>query len=321
MEAWIASLVALLLTGSTIALIQWHRQQPISLRGAVLSADSDPRKQLPIPGVEVSAGEFGISTSTSNSDGFFILKLRKPIRQGHAITLRFSNSQYRPLQLNDVVSNKLYVVHLVPLSTHPAIQNQPRVRIANVRVRYTSQTMTEVNVGSSVKTFEIVNKGNVPCNGHHPCSPDGKWKAVAGSSSLDAGPGNEFRDGRASCIAGPCPFTKIDSDRLSQGGQILTVSARDWSDTATFLLEAEVFRPMASQIEHWSYPVIFGEGLSFTLPSDAESVSMEADLDGQTIIFPLGPALFLSWATCDVEVNPDRGRIYRCALKSGYRFQ
>jgi hypothetical protein len=138
---------------------------------------------------------------------------------------------------------------------------------------------------------------------------------------LDAGVGNQFRNVRASCIAGPCPFTKIDAARFSQGGQILTVSARDWSDTATFLLEAEVFRPMESQLEHRTYPAIFGEGLSFTLPSAAQSVSIEADLDGQTIIFPLGPSLFLSWATCDAGVNLDRGRIYRCTAKPGYLFQ
>ena len=74
-------------------------------------------------------------------------------------------------------------------------------------------------------------------------------------------------------------------------------------------------------MEHWSYPVVFGEGLSFTLPSAAESVSIEAELDKQTIIFPLGPSLFLSWATCNTEVNADRSRIYRCAPKPGYRFQ
>lgn len=101
----------------------------------------------------------------------------------------------------------------------------------------------------------------------------------------------------------------------------MTVSARDWSDTATFLLEAEVFRPMQTQSERWSYPVIFGEGLSFTLPSAAESVSIEADLDGQTIIFPLGPSLFLSWATCNTAINPPNGKVYRCAPKPGYRFQ
>jgi len=73
------------------------------------------------------------------------------------------------------------------------------------------------------------------------------------------------------------------------------VTARDWSDTATFLLEAEVFHPMVSQIVHESYPVIFGDGLNFTLPASAEGVSLEADFDGQTVIFPLGPSILLSW--------------------------
>ena len=157
------------------------------------------------------------------------------------------------------------------------------------------------------------------CKGQHPCSPDGKWKAALGSGSLDAGPGNVFRDARVSCIAGPCPFTRIEQDNFARAGQIITVSARDWSDTATFLVEAEVFRPMASQTEHWSYPVVFGDQLSFTLPADAESVSIEADLDSQTIIFPLGPSLSLSWATCDSGTQ-GRVRVYRCALKPGYRF-
>jgi hypothetical protein len=99
------------------------------------------------------------------------------------------------------------------------------------------------------------------------------------------------------------------------------VTARDWSDTTTFLLEAEVFRSMVSQIVHESYPVIFGDGLNFTLPAAAEGVSIEAELDGQTIIFPLGPALLLSWANCNARVNPDQTRVYRCDLKPGYHFQ
>src|ERR1019366_4900939 len=238
-----------------------------------------------------------------------------------AIVLVFRPPQYHPLYLNDFVTSKLYVVHLVPLTGNTAPENQPEVKVANVRVRYTDKAMTELNVGSAVKTFEVENKGNVPCKGQSLCSPDGKWKAAVGSATLDAGMGNAFRNARASCIAGPCPFTKIEAERLSQGDQIITASARDWSETATFLLEAEVFRPVMSQKEHWSYPVIFGETLSFTLPSAAESVSIEADLDRQTIIFPLGPSLFLSWATCNAAVNPDQGRIYRCTPKPGYRFQ
>jgi len=320
-EAWIALLVALLLTASILVLIRWQRQKAISLRGAVLVEDSNPRNQLPIAEVVVSAGDLSASDSKTDSSGLFILRLRKPIRKGHAIVLHFRHPQYRPIDLNDVVSNKLYVVHLVPLSNNPAPENLPQVKVTNVRVRYTVNSMSELNVGSAVKTFEIENKGNLPCRGQHPCSPDGKWKAAVGEVSLDAGEGNEFRDIRASCIAGPCPFTRIETDNLSHGGQTMVVTARDWSDTATFLLEAEVFRRMVSQVEHWSYPVVFGEGLTFTLPSSAGSVSIEADLDGQTIIFPLGPSLFLSWATCDAGTNPDKGRVYRCTPKPGYRFQ
>lgn len=321
-EAWVAVGVVVLLTVSILALIRWQRRQPISLRGAVLAQDSDPRKQLPIAGVVISAGDLAASDAKSDSSGYFVLKLLKPIRKGHPIVLSFRNPQYRPFDLNDIVANKLYVVRLVPLS-NSAAPTQPEVKVANVRVRYTVKGMTDLNVGSAVKTFEIENKGNVPCKGQRPCSPDGKWKAAFGSATLDAGAGNEFRNARASCIAGPCPFTKIEADRFSQGGQIITVTARDWSDTATFVLEAEVFRPMVSQTVRWSYPVIFGEGLSFTLPSAAESVSMEADLDGRTIIFPLGPSLslFLSWATCDAVVNPDKGKVYRCTPQPGYSFQ
>ena len=320
-EAWIAVSVTALLAASTVALIRWQRQKPISLRGAVLVQDLDPRKQLPIGGVAISAGDLAASDATSNSSGFFILKLRKPIRKGHPIVLTFRHTQYLPLELNDFVANKLYVVRLVPLSSNPAPKNQPEVKVANVRVRYTVKAMTELNVGSAVKTFDIENKGNVSCKDQLLCSPDGKWKAAMGSATLDAGAGNQFRNARASCIAGPCPFTRIEVDHFSEGGQIITVSARDWSDTTTFMLEAEVFRPMVSQMEHWSYPVVFGEGLSFTLPASAESVSIEADLDGQTIIFPLGPTLFLSWASCDTLVNPDKGRVYRCTPKPGHRFQ
>jgi hypothetical protein len=320
-EAWSALVVAVLLAAGTVVFIRWQKQKTISLQGAVLIQDADPRKQQPIAGVEVSAGDFAVSEVKTDSSGYFVLTLRKPIRRGHAIVLNFQHPQYHPLVEHEFVGNKLYVAHLVPLSTKITPTNQPQVKVANVRIRYTVKAMTDLNVGSAVKTFEIENKGDIPCQGQRPCSPDGKWKAAIGSVSLDAGTGNQFRNDRASCIAGPCPFTRIDSNRTSQGGRILTLVARNWSDTATFLLEAEVFRPMISQMEHWSYPVIFGEGLSFTLPSAAESVSIEADLDGQTIIFPLGPTLFLSWASCDAGANVEKGRIYRCTPKPGYRFQ
>ena len=130
-----------------------------------------------------------------------------------------------------------------------------------------------------------------------------------------------FRDARVSCIAGPCPFTKIESERSSKGGQIISVSARDWSDTATFLLEAEVLHPMATELAHEFFPVIFGRELSFTLPASVEGVTIEADIDQQRIFFPLGPSLTLTWATCSASVNPDHTKVFRCGLKPGFQFR
>jgi len=309
---------------ATFILVRLYSRRPISLRGAVIRQDTDPRKELPVADVAITASNrFGTVSATSDSSGLFMIPLPALVLRGQAITLHFRRHDYRDLMLHEFVGDKLYIARMEPLvrDATPAPPGQPERKVGNVRVRYSVKAMTDVNVGSAVKTFQVENKGNVPCKGQRPCSPDGKWKAARSSTTLDAGPGNEFRNARASCIAGPCPFTKIEGDGFAQGGSTLTVSALDWSDTATFLLEAEVFRPMVSQIVHESYPVVFGQAFNFTLPASAEGVSMEADIDGQTIIFPLGPALLLSWANCNARVNPDQTRVYRCELKPGYKFQ
>src|SRR5579864_542700 len=160
-ELWIAVLVGAVVAASVPLVIRWQKQKTISLQGAVLIQDSDPRKQQPIAGVFVSAADRGISeATTTDSSGFFVLKVRKPIRRGNAIVLTFRHPQYHPLVLNEFVGNKLYVVHLVPLTTKIVPSNQPQVKITNVRIRYTIKAMTELNVGSAVKTFEIENKGD-----------------------------------------------------------------------------------------------------------------------------------------------------------------
>lgn len=322
-ELWTACVLALILAASGLLLVRWEIRKPITLQGAVIAQDTDPRKELPVADAEVFAEDGSVmGMAKSDASGFFRVTLPKEVRRGQAITLHFRHPGYKSLDLKEFVGDMLYIGHLTPLAAKtPGAPNQPEIKVSNIRIRYSIKNMTEVNIGSAVKTFQVENKGNVPCKGQHPCSPDGKWKAALGSASLEAGIGNEFRDARASCIAGPCPFTRIEADRFSQGGKTIMVTARDWSDTATFLLEAEVFHPMASELIHESYPVIFGDALNFTLPASAEGVNIEADIDGQTIIFPLGPSLFLSWASCNARVNPDETRVYRCELKPGYRFQ
>ena len=177
------------------------------------------------------------------------------------------------------------------------------------------------NIGTGAKTFQIPNTGNIPCNKSRPCSPDGNWKAAVASESLDAGEGSEFRNARVSCIAGPCPFTRIDSDGFSQGGRHIKVTVRNWSDTTTFLLQAEVFHHQINNVVRVAYPVILGTSLNFTLPPSAEGPSIEADVNGENIVFPLGPNPVLSWADCNVSVDKNQAKLYRCDLKSDYRFQ
>jgi hypothetical protein len=96
---------------------------------------------------------------------------------------------------------------------------------------------------------------------------------------------------------------------------------RNWSDTATFLVEAEVTRSLPSDAIRQAYPTIYGRAMSFTLPSTAEGPSLEADLDGTEIVFPLGPTLRLSWAECNLQVRSDQTKLYGCELKPGYQFR
>jgi hypothetical protein len=297
-----------------------HRlRNPLTIMGAVTIKDADSRKELPIADVEITVAN-GAAEAPAKSDasGFFTLKLKKWIRRGRPITLKFRHPNYQPLDLPEFADSKLYIAQMVPIVKKP--DNVASVAIGNVRVRYSIKAPRTMNVGSAVKAFEIKNVGNIPCNHQVPCSPDGKWKATLGAVTLDAGTGNEFINARVSCIAGPCPFTRIESGDISRPGQKLTAKARNWSDNATFLVEAEVIHVMQSAIDHQSYPVIFGSALNFTLPRNAEGVSFEADISGDTIIYPLGPSLLLSWANCNTRSNGD-GTIYRCELKPGYRFQ
>jgi hypothetical protein len=165
------------------------------------------------------------------------------------------------------------------------------------------------------------NVGNIPCRGRPPCSPDGTWAATNTNLSVDAGEGNEFRNVRVLCIAGPCAFTKVDSGSFAHPARKITLSVLNWSDTTDFLVEADVIRTMVTEAVQHSYPFVVGQTMNFALPPASEGPTIEADLDGQYTVFPLGPALILSWASCSFEVSRDGNKIYRCQLKPGYQFQ
>ena len=313
-------IIAFVSLGAIFAGVLIYRRQPVVLRGAVLQDDRDPNKQSPLADVQITAiNRLGNGSTKSNPSGFFRLTLPKGLRRHQQVLLQFRRSGYQPLDLDDFIGDKLYVARMMPVPKDTNADSGSTV--SNTRIRYSVKSTTEANVGTAVRTFQVVNVANKACSHQPPCSTDGKWKAAIGSLSLDAGEGNEFRNPRISCIAGPCPFTKIELAELSQDRRHFNVSVRNWSDTTTFLLEAEVFHHMTSDKVRESYPVIFGRALNFSLPAEAEGPSIEAEIDKEAIIFPLGPDLFLRWADCHSEVDKDQSKTYRCELKPGYQFR
>jgi hypothetical protein len=323
LASWVALISAVAIAGGLVV-SNIRRSRQIVFRGAVIRQDTDPSKQAPIAGVEITAVTAGLTERTqSDQAGWFEFTFPNGFGGREQVTFRFEHPGYQPLQLSDVGVDKLYVARMMPESA-PADLPAPRTPqqvISNVRVRYIFRSYNLAEIGSEVKTFELANSGNVPCEPNSLCSPDKKWKAASGTVALDAGEGNQFRNVRVSCIAGPCPFTRVDRQTLSADGRHLNVSTLNWSDTATFLVEAEVVHPSENDVVRESYPAIFGPSLSFTVPNSAEGLSIEADLNGQAIVFPMAPNLSLGWAQCSQAKINDQVTGYRCELRPGYRFQ
>lgn len=316
------TMVALGILATVLAVVFLTRRKPVVLKGAVLRQDADPNKQLPLSDVQITAiNVLGSGHAQSDSLGFFSLTLPTGLRRRQAVLLQFRRKDYKPLDWDDFISDKNYVARMIPLHQETTAESHSDAAVTNPRIRYTVKATTEADIGSAVRTFQVVNTGNKPCQNQPPCAPGGKWKATIGSLSLDAGEGNEFRNPRVSCIAGPCPFTKVETENFAQERRHFSVSVRNWSDTTTYLVEAEVVHPMTSNLVRETYPVIFGHAMNFSLPATAEGPSIEAEIAGEAIVFPLGPDLFLRWADCQVGVDRDQSRNYRCELKPGYQFR
>ncbi len=311
-----------------LSLRHW-RPRWSTIQGAVIRRDADPHKESPIAGVLVTASHGNASLTTlSGADGFFQITFPGTVLPGQTLDITFQHRGYQNLEIRNPIRfrsslRQLVVAAMVPVPTAESnAPTGPLTVVTNIKVRYSVNSRSDDNIGSAVQTFQVVNRGNIPCRRHNPCSPGGYWKASTGSVTLDAGAGNEFRDVRASCIAGPCPFTRIDSRGFANGDRTITVSATDWSDTATFLVQAEVFHTDNISEVRESYPVRFGAALNFTVPPTAEGVSLEAELNGVPIVFPLGPNVYLNWTACAQrsESKTEKSQVYQCELKPGFRF-
>jgi hypothetical protein len=322
------SVFGLAVVAATVVLVISFRRTPYErvpeiLEGAVIMQSPNPHRQTPVANATITATAAGYTTTTqSNLSGYFRLPLAREWRAGENVTLTFRARNFRPLEATLAPNGELFVARLAPVVS----QNEPataggQVTVANVRTRYTTPVMTTRNIGSVAPTMDVPNTGNVPCEpGERPCSPDGRWKATIASKTLDAGPENQFVNTRVSCIAGPCPFTQIEDTDFTRPARVITIRVRNWSDTTTYLIEAEVSRTQQANYVREAFPAIFGQSMTFTLPPGAQGLSIEAEMNGHPIVFPVGPELRLSWATCSVENEREGAKLFRCELKDGYTF-
>ena len=322
-QTWLSPKIIVPFTAFAIlAIFLFVRNRPVTLRGAVIRAGDDPNKQVPIANASIVASD-GLTqvATTSGVSGGFQLTVRRALIRRHSLILTFQHPGYAQYQIVDPVGNQLYLARMTELPGRPVTAGALTVHVGNISVRYTVKTPSTVDIGSGVKTFEVSNKPDILCRAEVPCSPDGKWKAASVTATLDAGPDNEFRNGRVSCIAGPCPFTAIEHDGFSHGGRTISVTVLDWSATTTFLLQAEAVRRFVSETVRKSYPVIFDRTINFSLPESAQGTCIEAEVEGSPIVFPIGPSLSMSWADCETETEAENTKLYRCELKPGYVFR
>jgi hypothetical protein len=329
----VAALV-LITAGALLTVVKVHPKRflsgaapPLTLQGSALQDNADPALQTPLGGVSVTAasGVNSVTTKTGPS-GLFSLTLDPGLKRGQRVTLTFEAPSYKTLQITPKhPGDQLYIARLELRQMRKSElikEGAPAkmVNITNVQVRYTFKNESQMDVGSLAKQFEAPNKGNVPCRNKAPCSPDGRWKATATVFHIDAQRGDEFRDVRVSCVAGPCAFTTIQSTKFPAIDRKIDVSVLNWSDTTDFLVEADVLGTMVTDVVQRSYPFLVDGTMNFALPPSSEGPCIEADLDGQDMVFPIGPDLLVSIANCSLEVSQDGNKLYRCQLKPGYQF-
>src|SRR5579863_1387028 len=91
----------------TAVLIAVLRVQPITIKGAVLSADADPQKQLPIGDVQITATTgSAVSSCKSDASGLFSLTLRRGLRRRQPVFLQFRHADYQSLELDEFIGDK-----------------------------------------------------------------------------------------------------------------------------------------------------------------------------------------------------------------------
>src|SRR5579863_2359070 len=87
---------------AVVLIVHSHRWRPrtITIQGAVIRRDADPRRQLPISSVAVTASDGLLSLATeSDASGYFKLDFKENFWPGQTLQLSFRDPQYKPFEM------------------------------------------------------------------------------------------------------------------------------------------------------------------------------------------------------------------------------
>src|ERR1700761_3651927 len=143
----------------------------VSVEGAVVQGESDPNKQLPINDVTVTASDGARTVVTlSDASGYFKFVLTKRVLSDQPITVTFRHPNYQPATITVPTGrfetpSQLHIVPMAPVEAArvqktSTTQPRPPSVVSDIRVRYTINNRSENNIGSTTKTFQVVNKGD-----------------------------------------------------------------------------------------------------------------------------------------------------------------
>ena len=97
-------------------------------------------------------------------------------------------------------------------------------------------------------------------------------------------------------------------------------AGRAWSDTVTFLVEADAVQTLITDSIRQAYPSVFGRGMTFTPPPTGQGPSIEAEVNGAQIVFRWDGLRPSGRHAISMSVQ-NRTKLYSCELKPGYRFR
>src|SRR5690242_3366280 len=102
--------IAAALAVSAIVLFRTSpKERAFVIRGAVVTQDPDPTKQLPIADVQVKLRSGPIAaTAKSDDSGYFSIALPSTVQAGQPLAIQFHHPEYQPADFSGSVQDRLY---------------------------------------------------------------------------------------------------------------------------------------------------------------------------------------------------------------------